>query len=424
MTDKKENIKEADPKHKRYVSLFTSAIVAALAISFIIMAFKSGGNDKAADKPKEQVIPQANFSPSMKDFNEKVEKEVHRRQRMNSKDETMQPQQGGGVTSGQVQGTETAERSLEDEFKDQERQRALRSRVSRAKWLSSGASSLSANDRLPASPIAKMSSLEKKNQSRIEAEQAELDKVIAQLEEQINDADVGSETPSVSGMVQASDEIEAEPEPSSVVGKPKSEGKPKPGHRLIPTGTVVKAVLDQMTMSDYVGGYRARVSHDVYDVSGNYIMIPKGSIITGKSVRISNVNEPIQARMGMPGVWFVLPNGNRISLKKTSTLDQAGIPAIKDKVNYHLLAQFLGVAAFALISEETSREGSGYSNDSTFEGELGEAYRGQFAPLIEKYLNLVPTITLRPGTPLNIFIEDDIYAKPWRNVYGKIVSQR
>ena len=91
MTDNKENIKETDPKHKRYVSLFTSAIVAALAISFIIMAFKSGGSDKETEKPKEPVIPQANFSPSMKDFNERVDKEVKRRQRMNSTEAPIPP---------------------------------------------------------------------------------------------------------------------------------------------------------------------------------------------------------------------------------------------------------------------------------------------------------------------------------------------
>jgi type IV secretion system protein VirB10 len=177
-------------------------------------------------------------------------------------------------------------------------------------------------------------------------------------------------------------------------------------------------------MSDYVGSYRAIVSHDVYDVTGNYVLIPKGAKLTGRTVRISNVNEAIQARMGMPATWIVLPDGKRISLEKTVSLDQAGIPAVKDKVNYHLLAQFLGVTAYAMISHETSREGSGYSNDTTFEGDMGEAFRSQFSPLIQKYLDLVPTITLTPGTPLKLFIEDDIYARPWRGVYDKFISKQ
>ena len=33
-----------------------------------------------------------------------------------------------------------------------------------------------------------------------------------------------------------------------------------------------------------------------------------------------------------------------------------------------------------------------------------------------KYLNVVPTITVPAGTPMKIFIEDDIYVRPWARV--------
>ncbi len=211
------------------------------------------------------------------------------------------------------------------------------------------------------------------------------------------------------------------------VGKPvveaQKEGGPRPGQKLLSTGTVISAVLDQDLMSDYAGSYRAVVVRDVYDVSGNYILIPKGAKIIGKSMRIQNVNEPIQARMGLPATWAVLPDGKRISFEKTGALDQAGIGALKDKVNRHLLAQFLGVAAYAVLSVESSRSGSGYENDNTFAGDLGESMREQFAPLAAKYLNLVPTITLRSGLPMKIFIEDDLYVTPWRKTFAQLVPK-
>ena len=175
-------------------------------------------------------------------------------------------------------------------------------------------------------------------------------------------------------------------------------------------------------MSDYTGPFRALVTHDVYDVTDNYILIPKGSRIIGSSMQISNVNEPIQARMGLIAKWLVLPNGKRISFeKKVAALDQKGVPAIKDKVNYHLFAQFMGVAAYALLSSSTSYKGSGWADDKTFEGSLGQSLREQFAPLAAKYLNLVPTITLGKGTPLKIFIEDDIYAFPWEAISHRLL---
>ena len=30
-----------------------------------------------------------------------------------------------------------------------------------------------------------------------------------------------------------------------------------------------------------------------------------------------------------------------------------------------------------------------------------------------RYLNLVPTITVKPGTPMNVFLDDEMYLKPW-----------
>lgn len=192
-----------------------------------------------------------------------------------------------------------------------------------------------------------------------------------------------------------------------------NDSGPQPGELLLPTGSVISAVLDMTMISDYDGPWRALVERDVYDIAQEHILIPKGTRITGNTLRIGNVNEPIQARMGMPAKWAILPNGHRIDFSKQSALDHAGVAALKDQVNYHLLAQFLGVMAYAVLSSETDRTGTGISNDTSFEGQVGQSMREQFAPLAARYLNLVPTITLRPGTPIKIFVEDDMYLRPW-----------
>jgi type IV secretion system protein VirB10 len=208
------------------------------------------------------------------------------------------------------------------------------------------------------------------------------------------------------------------------VGQPASVKKgPAPGDAHIAVGTVGRAVLDQDVMSDYPGTWRGLIIDDIYDIEKRFIVIPKGTRLVGHAVRIQNINEPINARMGLLIEWFVLPDGSKISLDRSSALDAAGIAAIKDKVNRHLVAQVMGVAAYAIVSSETSREGTGYMNDTTFEGDVGEGLRKQFAPLAQKYLNLVPTITLRSGTPIRVFIEDDIYAQPWGVVNEELIRR-
>lgn len=208
----------------------------------------------------------------------------------------------------------------------------------------------------------------------------------------------------------------------TVIGHAASEQRmgPKVGQYLLPTGYVVKATLDQRSISDYPGPYRCRIAEDVYDVTKRFILIPKGAVCTGDSLRIQNVNEPIQARMGLNIRWVVLPDGRRISFKSQAMLDHEGINAVKGDVDRHLLAQFLGVAAYALVGSKTS-----YNTDESadYSGRVGESVREKAGSIAEKYLNLVPTIELGYGDPLRIFIEEEMYIYPWRRVGERYLRQ-
>jgi type IV secretory pathway VirB10-like protein len=200
-------------------------------------------------------------------------------------------------------------------------------------------------------------------------------------------------------------------------------GQPLPGQLELPIGTVIRAAIDQKVMSDYVGSLRLQITHDVYDLSRQHILIPAGSICTAQSMLINNINAPIQSRMGYLVKNLRLPDGKIVDFSKQVGLDREGIAAVEGEVDRHLMAQFLGVAAYALIANGTSYSGSG-DGDSTYSGQVGQDARDQFAPLAQKYLNLVPTITLKPGDPVRIFIEEPVYIYPWASIRGNYVSAR
>lgn len=211
----------------------------------------------------------------------------------------------------------------------------------------------------------------------------------------------------------------------SVVGKARSEqAKPLPGQKLLPLTTVIRAALDQKVISDYVGPLRLLVVDDVYDVQRHHVLIPKGSKVLAQSLLIGNVNAPIQSRMGIAVKQMVLPNGTSIDFSRQAGLDREGIAAIKGSTDYHVLEQLLGVAAYALLSAGTSRQGSGIANDGSFEGEVGASARDQFRPLVARYLSLVPTITLEPGTPMRIFLQEEMWIAPWKAVGHRFVAGR
>jgi type IV secretion system protein TrbI len=422
-----ESARERDPSYKKKVQWFGLAAIGLLCFTLILSVFAGTGKRRKGDGPQPLPIDQTaqKSDESQRTLDERIEQERLRlrRDQEQKREQGQDPQkrldsilEGRAASQQQEKAGQGGELTIEQEFAQQEKRRALTARRSRFGLRQTNTAEPPATDPvgLAVQPVALDKNLSEE-QHRVEKEIQRLQ----QLQGAGQGASAAQPAPVVAGsLLQAAQE---DPASAITIGQPVSEAKPKPGQKLIPTGTVISAVLDQKLMSDYTGPFRALVSKDVYDVTGNHIIVPKGCRVTGGSVRISNVNEPIQARMGLTVRWFVLPDGKRISLeKKVASLDKEGVPAIKDEVNYHFLAQFLGVAAYAVLSSSTSYEGSGADQQKSFEGNLSQSVREQFAPLAAKYLNLVPTITLNIGTPINIFIEDDVYAYPWDSLAKKL----
>lgn len=213
--------------------------------------------------------------------------------------------------------------------------------------------------------------------------------------------------------------------PKNVVGYTKENkyGADVEGMMKIPTGTIIPAITMMTWNSDFPGTpSKAMLDHDVYDAKRENILLPAGTEFMTKSVSANGINDPIQNRMAYLVGEAILPDGNTIDLTKAAGLDREGMGGVKDQVEYHFLAQALGVAAYAMVSGGTSRSGSGANNDETYAGEVGSEMRQQFAPLAQKYLNIVPTKKVRAGQSIRIILQDDVYVKPWKGVYDDYIN--
>ena len=212
--------------------------------------------------------------------------------------------------------------------------------------------------------------------------------------------------------------------PANVVGYPKKNqyDADTAGKIKVPPGTEITTTLMKKGISDYPGSsLKAIANRDVYDTTRQFVIIPKGTEFNIKMVRTRNVNEAISNRVGFLVKEAVLPNGNSIDFSTASVSDREGVGAIEDQTNYHLMAQFLGVAAYALVGSQTSRSGTG-DQESSYAGDVGENSRSQFAPLAEKYLNIVTTQTIRPGQSFQIITEQEMFIEPWSDLYAKYVD--
>lgn len=215
------------------------------------------------------------------------------------------------------------------------------------------------------------------------------------------------------------------PPPPNVVGYTKDNkyNADIAGKIKLNTGTEILTTLTKKAISDYSNSsLKAIVNRDVYDIERRYVVIPKGTEITIGILRTRNVNEAISNRMAFLVKKGILPNGNEIDFSKSaSAADREGVGAIEDQTDYHLMAQFFGVAAYALVGTSTSRSGTG-DDQSSYAGDVGEGAREQTAPLAQKYLNIVPTQTIRPGQSFQIVLESEMYIEPWSDLYAKYVE--
>lgn len=401
-------------KVRGYAGVMVAVILALALFMDVVIDNFFGEKKKTKSQTVENVpMPPPITNPSEIEFEKKIEERLksNRFQAQESGEslqdasgmEKLKQRLGMGQTVEQDQGADVDQ--VEASFKEAERRRALEARkvsfsMKKEKMLSRKVLGSGRNSELP-----------KQIEPRVKS-------LIAGLKE--NPEEVSEQTqpnlPDFSDFTRGDNKSYHD-----YVGKPVSEGAPLQGQKLLSMATVIDAVLDQDVVSDYVGRVRMRIAKDVYDITDSYILIPKGCKVIGTCLRISNINEPIQARMGLTANWAILPDGKRISFEKSNVLDRAGIHAIKDKVNRHFLAQFMGVMAYVALAGESSYEGSGANNDQTYEGEVGAVLRQQFANIASKYLSLVPTITLRSGTPIKIFLEDDLYVYPYKSVFDKFI---
>lgn len=229
-----------------------------------------------------------------------------------------------------------------------------------------------------------------------------------------NAVDVGSKTQSLAQL-----ERGFTPPPPSIVGftQENQYNASTEGLLKLPIGTIIPAITMTKANSDNTGTFKALVSQDIFDTTNEYVLIPKGAEVILKSVKVSGANEILNYRIGVTVPWIVLPNGNKVDLSKSTGLDREGLAGMSDQVDRHLLAQFMGVAAYALVANETSYEGSGANTDASYAGEFSKGVRDQLSPLAQKYLALTPTITIRSGQSMNVIVEEEIYLKPWRHIY-------
>ena len=204
--------------------------------------------------------------------------------------------------------------------------------------------------------------------------------------------------------------------PEKEIYNPHAQQTPVSPYQLM-AGTIIAASLVTGLNSDLPGFVIAQVTEHVYDsVSGRFLLIPQGSRLVG---RYDSVIAHGQQRALLVWQRIIRPDGSSIQIDNLPATDTAGYAGLQDGVDLHTWQLLKGIGLATVLGVGTSLAFGPTTNDSDLVRALRES-TGQTTNragqrLIERELNVQPTLTVRPGWPLRIIVHKDIILTPYRN---------
>lgn len=180
---------------------------------------------------------------------------------------------------------------------------------------------------------------------------------------------------------------------------------------IVQAGSIISAALITGIRSDLPGQITAQVTQNVYDsVTGRILLIPQGARLIGEYDSQITAG---QTRVLLAWDRLILPDGRSIVLERQPGADAAGYAGLRDKVNQHWGGVFKAAMISTLLGVGTELT---TDNDSDLvralrlgtQDTINEA--GQ--QIVQRQLNIQPTLTIRPGYPLRVVVTRDLVLEP------------
>ena len=194
------------------------------------------------------------------------------------------------------------------------------------------------------------------------------------------------------------------------------------------TGAVIPGVMVTGINSDLPGNIIAQVSQNVWDTAtGRQLLIPQGAKLFG-----TYDSRVIYGQERVLVAWnrLVFPDGSAVTLGAMPGADMAGNAGYTDEVNNHyfrifgsavLMSLITGGMSYSMDALNTSGNSGQYGTSApSLQDEMGAALAAQLGQatmqLLQKNLNIKPTLEIRPGYQFNIIVTKDlVFQQPYRH---------
>jgi type IV secretion system protein VirB10 len=184
---------------------------------------------------------------------------------------------------------------------------------------------------------------------------------------------------------------------------------------ILQAGSVIPAALVTGLRSDLPGQITAQVTQNVYDSpTGRILLIPQGAKLIGEydsSVAFG------QRRLLLAWTRLLLPDGRSIILERQPGADAGGYSGLEDRVNNHW-GQLFKAAILSTLLSVGSEAGASQSENNlaqALRAGASQSFSQTGQQVVERQLNIQPTLTIRPGFPVRVMVTRDLVLEPWQH---------
>jgi len=181
-------------------------------------------------------------------------------------------------------------------------------------------------------------------------------------------------------------------------------------------GTTIDTVLVNRLDGEFAGPLKVMVTNPIYSQDRQHLLVPEGTFILGDVQKVGSMG---QKRLAVTFHRLLMPDGYSVDLDQFHGLDQAGATGIKDKVNNHYVEIFGASIALGVIAgaAEATNANAGYNESGTeaYKAGIASSLSQSSANVLDRFINIPPTITIREGHRVKVYITQDMLLPAYEN---------
>jgi type IV secretory pathway VirB10-like protein len=180
-------------------------------------------------------------------------------------------------------------------------------------------------------------------------------------------------------------------------------------------GTTLETVLVNRLDGQMAGPVECLLSNDVYSHDRQHLLIPAGTKLLGESRKVESFG---QSRLAVSFHRMVMPDGYSASLDHFQGLNQIGDAGLRDQVNNHYLRIFgtsLAIGAIGAVAEAGTAGTLTASGSDLMRQGFAQSTAQSSAQILDHFLNILPTVTIREGHRVKIYLSGDLALPDYAN---------